>query len=68
MSFSIKIAKEDPDPDPHPNEINPKLDIIIFRSRCEDFRRNFPTLPADEMLLGDYSCALQKEHNIIYLL
>ncbi|XP_023336595.1 GRAM domain-containing protein 1B [Eurytemora carolleeae] len=38
------------------NALNP-----TYTSRCEDFRRNFPTLPADEMLLGDYSCALQKD-------
>ena len=38
------------------------IDFIYFRSRCEDMRKNFPGLPPDEILLGDYSCALQKVH------
>ena len=32
-----------------------------YRQRCEEVRKNFPALPANEMLIGDYSCALQKD-------
>jgi hypothetical protein len=32
-----------------------------YRSRCEDFKRIFKDLPADERLIVDYSCALQRD-------
>ena len=41
-----------------------------YRQRCEEVRKNFPGLPANEMLIGDYSCALQKDilvHGRIYI-
>ena len=41
-----------------------------YRQRCEEVRKNFPALPANEMLIGDYSCALQKDilvHGRIYI-
>jgi len=38
------------------NALNP-----TYTSKCEDLRKNFPGLPVTELLLGDYSCALQKE-------
>jgi len=47
------------------NALNP-----TYTSRCEDMRKNFPGLPPDEILLGDYSCALQKDilvHGRIYI-
>jgi hypothetical protein len=31
------------------------------RSRCEELKKYFPGLPAEDMLMVDYSCALQKE-------
>lgn len=47
------------------NALNP-----TYRSRSEELRKNFPGLSAEEMLLGDYSCALQKDilvHGRIYV-
>jgi len=47
------------------NAINP-----TYRSRCEDLRKNFPGLPAEETLIVDYSCALQKDilvHGRLYV-
>lgn len=41
-----------------------------YKSRCNEVRKNFPELPANEMLIGDYSCALQKDilvHGRIYI-
>ena len=41
-----------------------------YRQRCEEVRKNFPGLPHNEMLIGDYSCALQKDilvHGRIYI-
>ncbi|ESO08607.1 hypothetical protein HELRODRAFT_74724, partial [Helobdella robusta] len=32
-----------------------------YKSRSEDFKRIFKALPADERLIVDYSCALQKD-------
>lgn len=32
-----------------------------YKSRSEDFKRQFKDIPADERLICDYSCALQKE-------
>lgn len=47
------------------NALNP-----TYRSRCEDLRRNFPGLPPEEMLIVDYSCALQRDilvHGRLYV-
>lgn len=47
------------------NALNP-----TYRSRCEDLRKNFPGLPQDEMLVVDYSCALQRDilvHGRLYV-
>ena len=41
-----------------------------YRQRCEEVKKNFPGLPSNEMLIGDYSCALQKDilvHGRIYI-
>ena len=43
------------------------LNRWIFRSRMEDLRKNFPGLPAEEMLMGDYSCALQKVQFAVWI-
>jgi len=47
------------------NALNP-----TYTSRLEDLRKNFPGLPVEETLIGDYSCALQKDilvHGRIYV-
>ena len=41
-----------------------------YRQRCDEVRKNFPGLPSSEMLIGDYSCALQKDilvHGRVYI-
>nr|XP_054759919.1 protein Aster-B-like isoform X1 [Lytechinus pictus] len=32
-----------------------------YKSKCEEFRKLFKTIPSNERLLMDYSCALQKD-------
>ena len=47
------------------NLINP-----TYKSRSDDFRKVFTVLPADERLIIDYSCALQKDilvHGRLYV-
>ena len=41
-----------------------------YRQRCDDLRKNFPGIPSNEVLVGDYSCALQKDilvHGRVYV-
>ena len=41
-----------------------------YRQRCDEVKKNFPGLPLSEMLIGDYSCALQKDilvHGRVYI-
>ena len=41
-----------------------------YRQRCDDLRKNFPGIPSNEVLVGDYSCALQKDilvHGRVYI-
>ncbi|XP_003747522.1 protein Aster-C [Galendromus occidentalis] len=41
-----------------------------YKSKCEDFRRIFKDVPEGEMLIVDYSCALQREilaHGRLYV-
>jgi len=41
-----------------------------YRQRCDEVKKNFPGLPHNEMLIGDYSCALQKDilvHGRVYI-
>lgn len=51
---------------------DPLLQLIspTYKSRCEDFRRIFKDVPEGEMLIVDYSCALQREilaHGRLYV-
>jgi len=47
------------------NALNP-----TYKSRSDDLKRNFPSLPPEETLIVDYSCALQKDilvHGRLYV-
>jgi len=47
------------------NAINP-----TYKSRSDDLKKNFPSLPPEETLIVDYSCALQKDilvHGRLYV-
>lgn len=56
-------GKDDPKKSDRKKKSTPWYSILspTYKSRSEDFKRQFKDIPTDERLICDYSCALQKE-------